>query len=135
MSTVPVQTTEKTSEEEAAVKNAPPTQHISSSAMLLKNTHCAVVQNNCEHCTPTSTSLVMKKNQTVSSTLQDQKVTQQKSCEDNTKASISQATNVIFIDDDESKFDELFLQNNKNLICCTNFSPSLNIQGKKSDHW
>ena len=107
MSTVPAQTTEKTSEEEATVKNALPTQCISSSATLLKNTHCAIVQNNHEHCAPTSTSLVMEKNQTVSSTLQDQKVTQQKSCEDNTKASTSQATNVIVIsDEDESQFDD-----------------------------
>ena len=46
MSIVPAQTIEKTSEEEATVKNAPPTQCISFSAMLLKNTHCAIVQNN-----------------------------------------------------------------------------------------
>ena len=47
----------------------------------------------------------MEKNQTVLLTLQDQQVTQQKSCEDNTKASDSQATNVIVInDEDESQF-------------------------------
>ena len=56
ISTVPAQTTEKTSEEETTVKNPPPTLGVSSSAMLVKNTHFTIVQNNCEHSTPTLTS-------------------------------------------------------------------------------
>ena len=92
----------------ACNQNAAHTQCASSSAMLLKNTHCTIVQNNHVHCAPTSTSQVMEKNQTVSSTLQDHQVTQQKSCEDNTKASTSQATNVIVISgEDKSQFDDV----------------------------
>ena len=74
MSTVPAHTTEKTSEEKATMKMhlfkmlcTPP--GVSSSATLLKNTHCAIVQNNHVHCTLTSTSQVMEKNQTVLMTL------------------------------------------------------------------
>ena len=113
MSTVPVHTTEKTSEEKVTMKNAfnqnaMHTPCVSSSATLLKNTHCMIVQNNHVHFAPISNSQVMEKNQTVSSTLQDHQITQQKSCEDNTKASTSQATNVFAIsDEDESQFDDV----------------------------
>ena len=119
MSTVSAHTTEKTSEEKEIMKNAfnQNAVHIpsvSSSATLLKNTDCTIVQNNHVHCTPISTSQIMEKNQTVSSALQHHQITQHKSCEDNTKTSTSQANNVIVIsDEEESQFDDVIF-----IMCC-----------------
>ena len=79
MSTVPAHTTEKTSEENTTMKNvfnqnAAHNPCVRSSATLLKNTHCTIVQKNYVHCAPISTSQAMEKNQTVSSALQHHQI-------------------------------------------------------------
>ena len=141
MSTVPAHTTEKTSEEKSTMKNAfnqnaTHTPYVSSSATLLKNTHCTIVQNNHVHCAPISTSQVTEKNQTVSSALQHHQITQHKSCEDNTKASTSQAKNVnVISDEDENQFDDVIFTKQQKSNFLYKYSLSLKIQGKKLDHW
>ena len=145
MATLPLDTTEKTSQSNQIMSNAvnpntAQTLRVGSASALLKNTdnqiNHSIVQSNLVHCTPTSSAQVTENNVTkhVGSNITKLHIKNQLQIIPNHPLHkalmlLSSAMKM------KANLTMLLLQKKKNLIFCTNSFPSLNTPGKKLDPW